>query len=434
MSIPFREGIGLATGERVAPVPRPTASRIVRNLTAMEQAMGFSVLPDHLLRRLARRLRPVALGPGATVLTQGVVGDSLFLLERGACQVGVRTEAGELVAVSTLHETALCGEAAALGEPSAVTVVTKTDCRLLALDVASLRAIVPPAGEAGIALREHLARRVASNGEMSRRVWRDVAAPSGEAAVIAVYGPKGGSGTTTIALNLAAELAKGGSREVLVVDLDLPFTPAALLSGLVPTDSLMRASWAGSLGTLAELRDELLSAVQLHPSGYLLISAVLRIEEPELLTTEQVTTAIRALRGAFRYIVVDLGSSLGEITLSLVDQARHLVLVATPELPSLKACRDVLKLFRESLGIPDERLVLVLNQRSAAPAVQRDTVERTLGLVPAVEVRHDGGRPERAALTGDVLVVTEHKSEIAKAVHTLAALLSDRASNTRAAP
>jgi Flp pilus assembly CpaE family ATPase len=426
MSIPFREGVELAAGERMAPAPRPTVSRIVRSLAAMELSVGFSVLPDHLLRRLARRLRPVELGPGATVVTQGVVGDSLFILEHGTCQVGIRTEAGELAAIATLREPDLCGESAALGEPSPVTVVTKSDCRLLALDLVSLRAIVPAAEEAGSALREHLARRVASQVDMSRRVWRDVAAPSGEASVIAVYGPKGGSGTTTIALNLAAELAKGGSREVLVVDLDLPFTPAALLSGLVPTDSLMRASWAGSLGTMAELRDELLSAVQVHPSGYVLISAVLRIEEPELLTTEQVTTAVRALRGAFRYIVLDLGSSLGEITLSLVDLARHLVLVATPELPSLKACRDVLKLFRESLGIPDERLLLVLNQRSATPAVQRDSVERTLGIVPAVEVRHDGSRPERAALTGDVLAATDPKSEISKGIHALAALLSDR--------
>jgi len=259
---------------------------------------------------------------------------------------------------------------------------------------------------------------------MAGHAWRDVEAPSGEAAVIAVYGPKGGSGTTTIALNLAAELARGGARDVLVVDLDLPFTPAALLSGLVPTDSLMRASWAGSLGTVAELRDELLGAVQSHSSGYQLLSAVLRIEEPELLTTEQVTTAIRALRGAFRYIVIDLGSSLGEITLSLVDQARHLVLVTTPELPSLKAGRDVLKLFRESLGIPDERLLLVLNQRAAASPVQRDAVERTLGLAPAVEVHHDGARPERAALTGDALVVIDHKSEVTRGVQALAAIIT----------
>src|SRR6266545_208252 len=419
MTIPFRDRPGPATDQQAVTTGKPSPSQLIRNLTALEQAIGLFVLPDHLLRRLARRLRPIEVAANTTVVTQGAVGDGLLLVERGSCLAAVQPEPDRLVPVAKLREGDLCGEGAVLGEPSPVSVVTETDCGLLTIDVVGLRAVVPPGGLEDAALSEQFRRRLSGQREMAARAWRDAEAPSGEAALIAVFGPKGGSGSTTIALNLAAELAKDGSGEVLVIDLDFPFTPAALLSGLVPTSSLMRASWAASLGTLAELRDELIGAAQAHPSGYLLLAGVQRIEEPELVTTEQVTTAIRALRGAFRHIVVDLGSSLTEITLNVVDQARHVVLVVTPELPSLKSGRDVLKLFRESLRIPDERLALVLNQRQAAAAVPRESVERTLGLAPVVEIRHDGARPERAALSGEALSATDPKSEVARGIHRL---------------
>src|SRR5205823_5168356 len=127
-------------------------------------------------------------------------------------------------------------------------------------------------------------------------------------------------------------------------------------------------------------------------TGFLLLPATLRLAESELITTEQVTTALETVRGGFRHIVVDLGSSLGDLTLSVCDLARHLILVVSPELPSLKGAREALNLFRD-LRIPDDRITVVLNQRQPEVAVPRESVERTLGIAPAVEVRSDGGRP-----------------------------------------
>lgn len=429
MSVPFRDSSSQADAERPPASGRLAPSQVVRNLTALEQSLGLYSLPDHVLRRLARRLRPIDVPAGATIVASGAAGDTLYLIEQGTCVVSIDGAGGRRMPIATLHSGELFGEAAVLDQPSPVSATAETECRLLTLDMVSLRAVVPRGAAAGAIMQEQLAKRLATRMAMVQRAHHDAEAPPAEAVVIAFYAPKGGSGTTTVVLNLAAELAKGGPGEVLVVDLAFPFTPAALLAGLVPTSSLMRASWAGSLGTVAELRDELLGAAQVHPSGFMVIGGVQRVEEAELLTTDQVGMAVRALRGAFKYVLVDLGSALGEITLSLVDQARYVVLVVTPELPSLKGGRDVLKLLRESLEIPDERLLLVLNQRTATAAVSRESVERTLGLVPAVEIRHDGGRPERAALTGEVLSATDPKSEIARGVSRLAGLVAHRAGN-----
>jgi pilus assembly protein CpaE len=259
---------------------------------------------------------------------------------------------------------------------------------------------------------------------MAATARRAAEVATGEAILVAVYAPKGGSGRTTIALNLAAELARGRPGEVLVVDLDLPFTPAALLSGLVPEGSLTRASWAGMAGGPTTLTEELINAVQLHPTGYVLLPGVLRVEESELVTSEQVTDALRALSGSYRYIVADLGSSLSGITLGVCEMARELVVVVTPELPSLKGARDVLRILHESLYTPDERIHLVLNHRQAETVVPRESVHRTLGRTAAVEIGYDGTKSERAALAGTVLVATDPKSEMAKAAKQLATLVA----------
>ncbi|TMC06973.1 MAG: cyclic nucleotide-binding domain-containing protein [Chloroflexi bacterium] len=423
MSIPFRhDAAAPAAGDARparAPDGRPRPSQIIRYLGVLEQAAALFALPDHALHRLARRARPVELASGATLVQRGTTGDSIYLIDRGACHVTAGDEGEAPARLAGLREGDMCGGSALLGEPSPVAVVAATDCRVLALDLTALRAVVPADDPVGAELRQQVANRETGYRALADRARRDAELPAGDAPIVALYSPRGGVGRTTIALNLAAQLAQGHPGQVLMVDLDLPYAPAALLAGLVPTDSLARASWSGSLGTSTELRDALTSAAMPHESGFLLLPATLRLAESELLTTEQVTTALQTVRGAFRDVVVDLGSSLGGFTLGVCDLARHLVMVVSPELQSLKGAREALELFRE-LHIPDDRITIVLNQRQADAAVPRESVERALGIAPAVDVRPDGGRADRAALAGTMLVTSTPKSEIARAARQLA--------------
>jgi Flp pilus assembly CpaE family ATPase len=424
VSLPYHdEGDVLAPSrERLVSRPEAPPSQVLRSMVALERAPALFALPDHMLRRLARRMWALDFPTGSTVIEKGRASDALYLIDEGTCVITIETEPGQQSPVSRLGTGEIFGEAVVLGEPSAITVTTLDQCRLRVIDETSLREVVPAGSPEAAELREQMTRRQTMYAELAARVRRDASASQGEATVVAVYAPKGGSGRTTLALNLAAQLTRGRPGESLVVDLDLPFVPAALLSGLVPTSSLMRASWAASLGTMAELRDELVNAALLHPGGYMLLPGVVRAEETELVTTEHVVTAIRALRGAFRHIVVDLGCSLNDITLSVCDLARRVVLVVAPELPSLKGARDVMRLLRDNLHIPDENVTLVLNRRQPDQVVTREAVLRTLGRAPAVEIAYDGSRPERAALTGASLV-NDQRSEITKGARRLAELI-----------
>jgi len=401
-------------------VPPPSA--IVRVLASLEQAPGLFALPEHLLRRLARRARHVDLGAQARLIEQGDRGDSLYVIERGTCLLAVETGAEHPVRVARLGEGDCVGETVLLDEPSPVSVLTLSGCSLFALDRPSLLSVLTPGSPGERELRTQFGRRQAGYREMASRARYQ--APAGEATVTTVYGPKGGSGGTTIALNLGAQLARSQPGSVLVMDLTFPHNQAALMSGLTPTSSLTRASWTAAVGTMGDLEEALLSAAQPHPSGFMVLSGVVRVMEAELVTTEQVTRAIRTLRSAFRHIIVDLGVTLSDTALTVFDMADHVVLVVTPELPSLKAAQDVLQIFRDNLRIPEGRLTVLLNQRQANAVVPRDSVERVLGRPPTLEIGHDGNKPERAVLEGTVLALSDPKSEIARGTRRLAELLA----------
>jgi pilus assembly protein CpaE len=355
------------------------------------------------------------------VIVENQVSDSMYMIERGSCRVAVETQPEHLTTVGQLGDGDVFGETALIDEPSSVSVITLTDCRLLAVDRTSLRAVLAKDGPAVAELRPLILRRQAAYQGLAARAGR-VARP-GDGVITAIYGPKGGSGRTTLALNLAAQLAKGEPGSVLVLDLDLPYTQAALLCGIVPDGSLTTASWRASLGTDKDLEAALLGAAQLHPSGFMVLPAAIRIEESELVDPEHVTRALRVLRGSFRHLIVDLGIALSEMALGVFDLATYAIVVVTPELPSLKGTQDALRIIHDLMHFPDQGVKLLLNQRQANALVPQTTVERALGRVPDVVIGHDGNKPERAALDGTVLAATDPKSEIAKGTRRLADLV-----------
>jgi Flp pilus assembly CpaE family ATPase len=102
-----------------------------------------------------------------------------------------------------------------------------------------------------------------------------------------------------------------------------------------------------------------------------------------------------------------------------VDHVQHLVLVVTPEISAVKASADALEILL-TLGVPPEEVSVLLNHRSAKPAVQRASLERMLGRPVDIEMLFDGGRPDEAALHGNLLSLTDPRSEITKGVEALA--------------
>lgn len=401
---------------------------MVARMAVLERAAVFFALSEGTLRALARRMRRVTVASGETILYQGEPGDTIFFVEAGRCRVLIeRPPSAVTVAVLTTGD--FFGEAACvLGQPQQASVYAQTNCTVLALDRQSLHSVLGDHdGGAFDTLRQLADQRF--------RIFADTTLQAAwgmllnEATVVGVYSPKGGSGGTCISLNLVGSLARRYPGEVLLLDLDFPYSHSALLSGLIPTGCLARM---GNVPSEA-LEEVLLSAVLVHAGGPMILPGALKPEDADDVTPELIARAIAVLRKTFRYIVVDLGVAITDATLALFDLTQHVLLVTAPEISAVKSAADALDILKQ-LGAPEDRLTVVLNNRTSKPAVSRPAVERTLKRAVDVEVGFDGAKPEQAALDGVILSLTDARSELTRAGEALAALLDARHGDVARAP
>ena len=183
------------------------------------------------------------------------------------------------------------------------------------------------------------------------------AAHAAQGKVIVVYSPKGGTGVTTAAINLAVAL-QSEDNPVVLVDGNLQFGDLAVfLNEQVRNSILDLASRAD------ELEADLVRSVLIHhtASGVRLLAAPTRPEYAENVNGEQFTKVLKFLRTMFSYIIVDASSILTDVVLAAMDTSDLVILLTTQEIPAIKSARLYLDL-ADVLGIERRRILFVMNR------------------------------------------------------------------------
>jgi pilus assembly protein CpaE len=221
-------------------------------------------------------------------------------------------------------------------------------------------------------------------GEMSRQREQMLAAapptavaagarrPGQEGKIITVYSPKGGVGCTTIAANLAIALHSDESK-VAVVDANLQFGDIGVFFNLKGKHNLV------SLITRAEeMEDEFTQSVLVaHSSGVKVILGPPTPEDAELVTPSGIKKVLEHLRESFAYVIVDTSSVLREVEIGLFDISDRIVLVASPDIPSLANVKKFFDL-AVKLEYPPDKTILVMNKVDKRAGIQAASVEETL--------------------------------------------------------
>lgn len=376
----------------------------------------FFIMPDVQLRRLARKLRPRHVPAGTVVLNQGEVSNHVFIIESGRCEAHSQWAPGHSVTVALLSKGDFFGISAVTpGHVQDASVTATERCDLLELSREALDSVLVE----GSSVRDQLARLVEQRRETVRQLVERAqkVSPEHHGMVVAVYSVKGGSGKTTIAVNLAVALGSKQRGECVLLDLALPYNHAALIANLVPSGCVAVCDKVAE-----DMFDEaLLSACLYHPSGALVLPSCLRIEESELITPHLVQRTLDMLERNFTYVVVDLGVALGEVTLNVLERASKVLVVVTPELPTLKDTEDLLEVFETVLKIPTGNVTLLLNHPRPHAMVSREDADRVIGRPMTLEIPYDGGRFDRAGVSGEVLVTAAPSSAPARTLQRLAA-------------
>ena len=177
--------------------------------------------------------------------------------------------------------------------------------------------------------------------------------------VIAVYSPQGGAGVTTIATNMAIALMREGTRVVLI-DGNLQWGDVGVFLNLTSKYTI------GDLAdAITELDQALIESVTIsHASGLKVLLAPRTPEDAERIAPSDLSLIIQEMSRYYDYIIVDMPKRVDDITLSILDSAERIILVATPTLPSIKNVRVVLELFL-TLDYPAEKVMFVMNRVSS---------------------------------------------------------------------
>jgi pilus assembly protein CpaE len=187
--------------------------------------------------------------------------------------------------------------------------------------------------------------------------------------VITVYSPKGGTGCTTIAVNLALALHNEDTHTTLV-DGNFQFGDVAVFINEQGKNTIV------DLATrVNELDPEIVEGVMLKhaASGVHVLAAPSRPEHSEKVNGDQFAQLIDYLRQMYAYVVIDTTPSLSDITLSAIDKSDVIVLVTTQDIPSIKNARLFLDLL-QTIGIERERIVFTMNRYDKRIAITPERI------------------------------------------------------------
>lgn len=191
--------------------------------------------------------------------------------------------------------------------------------------------------------------------------------------VVSVYSPKGGTGCTTIAVNLAVALHNEDTR-VVIVDSNLQYGDVAMF---------FNEQGKNTISDLASLADELDSEivdgvlVKHAATGISILASPSRPEQADKVNADQFLKVVDFLRRMYAYVVVDTATYLSDVTIAAIDVCDVLVLVTTQDIPSIKNSRLFLDLM-QTLKIDRSRVVFVMNKFDKRIAITADRVSENL--------------------------------------------------------
>ena len=233
--------------------------------------------------------------------------------------------------------------------------------------------------------------------------------------VVTIYSPKGGTGCTTLAVNLALTLHNEDTR-VALVDGNFQFGDVAVFVNEQGKNTI-----ADLAPRAEELDPEIVEDVmRKHPtSGLHILAAPSRPEYAEKVSGSQFTKVIEYLRQMYAYVIVDTASLLTDATLGAIDISDLVILVTTQDIPSIKNCRLFLDL-SQTLGIERQRILFVMNRFDKRINITPDRVAENLKQEVVAVIPLDEQTVTKAVNRGVPFVLDSKNQPAARGIFSLA--------------
>jgi pilus assembly protein CpaE len=232
--------------------------------------------------------------------------------------------------------------------------------------------------------------------------------------IVSYLGTKGGTGTTTLAVNGAADIRRVTGRSTIVVDLKHGPGDVALFLGLRPRYSLLTA-----LDHLAWIDPTTLRRfVVEHSSGLHVLAAGDDFSRPALRDADHIELLLRALNTVYDFVIVDVGCTLMPPATTALQLSEQILLVANPDVPCLRNLQRIIDAVKAA-GVPAERTKIVLNRASEFEVLSTAQIERVVGFTITHSVSSDY-RSVASAVNSGVPVSALKVTELTKQLESVA--------------
>lgn len=262
-------------------------------------------------------------------------------------------------------------------------------------------------------LREALLRAVEWAEGIKGTVARAEGPKTAEGAIVAIFSTKGGTGKTFFACNLAAALAERTGKQVGLVDLDHDLGDVFAYFGANPKRSLPDLL----------LLEEGAGPDEVTRLGTPLIDGVIGFgstpdPRAEPLPSGAVTRMLRTLKDTFPFTVVDATSQYSDHVLAAFDLADAICLISGLDAIGIRHMTIGMQTLAK-LGVPRDRLRIVLNRADSKVDLTPEDVEKLLGLTVDARIPSSSLVP-RSINRAHLVWAEERRSDVSKAIETFA--------------
>ncbi len=232
---------------------------------------------------------------------------------------------------------------------------------------------------------------------------------------LAVFSPRGGVGCSTLATNLAITLYEETSARILLLEGKLFFGHLDVLLNIRTRNTI-----ADLLPHVNALDESLVrDVVAHHATGIDVLLGPRDLQVAQGIRPDDMYSVFVGLQRMYDHIVIDIGSSLNENTVTLMDTSDRVLLVTTPDLAALHDASQFVQISR-SLGYPAEKLLVALNRAGYDGGIRTGDIESALRHELYAQVPEDGPNAIRSMNRGIPIVVRYPRSPVSRAVRSLA--------------
>jgi pilus assembly protein CpaE len=242
--------------------------------------------------------------------------------------------------------------------------------------------------------------------------------------VIVIYSPKGGTGRTTVAINLAIAL-HSEEHKVALVDGNLQWGDVAVFLNEQGKNTVLDLTTR-----VDELDPDIVHEVMVthRTSGVDILAAPSRPELADKVTGEQFSKLLTYLRKIYAYVVVDTTSYLTETVQSALDVSNLIVLITTQDIPAIKSCNLFLAL-AEASGIRRNRVMFIMNRYDRRIAITPEGVGERLHQEIIASIPFDEKVVTQSVNRGVPFMLDSNRSQpIGKSILTMADLVREKIS------